>query len=557
MAPHPRRFIIFNNPPSAAIVNNHDTWADTTFVWHKLLLRDSPSPEPEPEPEPEPDTAPAATPSNPDQTIPSPPSVLLRRLAAVDEGGDTTVAGGGHETLSQSRFRDAPSPLGLRAGVGAEAEAEAEGPSPTSSALMPPPARQPRRSGAKRARRSEVEEGDDEDVGGPGRAGVYANNLWGEGEEESYAVWEREATRVGMRGRADDTVEDSFEGATELQGEYCSGAAPCSWLTMIDSLVAGTQLLPPPSASAATASQLPPRAHRSLHPRHSNILAGLHAPDSQSQPAPTPSHLPEYTFSTTSDSTSNQSNLTLSSPALPPNLPWDHFAVRDLLGLRAGLARQGARGSVQASVLGLVVDVSEPREVGERGKRRAGFEVEDPSGGRMSVVLWEEWVGSWHGVVRRGDIVFLGGEQTETHVPSNALRHFLTRSLLTHPRLQTSSSTCTPPSSRPSRPTPRSRARRSAGGWSSSTRPTRATASRRSGAKAAPRRSGSCGWSSGRGWPTGACSKERVGTAEQRLAARGTKAPCIQSTGTKEPKYQRNSCIEPALPHVYIQERQD
>ena len=93
-------------------------------------------------------------------------------------------------------------------------------------------------------------------------------------------------------------------------------------------------------------------------------------------------------------------------------MPWDHFNLRDLVALRAGLARQGQRaGCVQASVLGLVVDVAEPREFGERGKRRAGFEVEDPSGGRVSVVLWEEWVSSWHGVVRRGDVVFLGGQR--------------------------------------------------------------------------------------------------------------------------------------------------
>lgn len=104
---------------------------------------------------------------------------------------------------------------------------------------------------------------------------------------------------------------------------------------------------------------------------------------------------------------STESSFCTSSPALPPNLLWDHFALRELLSLRATLASH--RGSVQASVLGLVVNVTEPREVGDQGKRRAGFEVEDPSGGRVGIVLWEEWVESWHGVVRRGDVVFLGG----------------------------------------------------------------------------------------------------------------------------------------------------
>jgi len=213
--PHrPRRFIIFNDPPSTTTVRDHDTWLNTNFTWHKLLIPRSPSPEPAPDDEPELDMAPMATPGNPDQAIPSPPSVLLGRLAAFKDGADM-MAAVADESLSQ--FRDAPSPPKLHAGHDhgrAPAERPSSSvPSRTSSALMPPPARQPRRSVAKRARESGLSEA--EEAAGQAQ-GLYAHNLWGEGEEESYAVWQAEATRV--EAGADETVEDSFEGTPQWQG---------------------------------------------------------------------------------------------------------------------------------------------------------------------------------------------------------------------------------------------------------------------------------------------------------------------------------------------------
>lgn len=179
---------------------------------------------------------------------------------------------------------------------------------------------------------------------------------------------------------------------------------------LISGELAGTQLLPPPRPSQAA----PGPSQRSARHSTRNMLRGL-----TSQPPPA-SYLNNETLSTTDDSTSN--SFPMSDPALPPNLPWDHFTLRTLRSLRATLTKRPTT-SIAASVLGLVVDVSEVRDVGG-GKRRAGFSVEDGSGARCVVVLWEEWVQSWAGVVRRGDVVFLGGESTPF---DSAQRPFSTR----------------------------------------------------------------------------------------------------------------------------------
>lgn len=92
----------------------------------------------------------------------------------------------------------------------------------------------------------------------------------------------------------------------------------------------------------------------------------------------------------------------------PPRFPWDPSSTRPLVAMHNILLHAGAK-STRVSLLACVIDVRMPTGIAS-GKTRAEWDLADSSGALISLTLWGDTATAWCGVIRRGDVVFLGGQ---------------------------------------------------------------------------------------------------------------------------------------------------
>lgn len=176
-------FIVFNSPPRLSVLLDHQTWLDNEFTWSSTsselvsatdTLRDEPS-----------------------SSWPSVSSILAR-------------------DITESQFQDAISLMpateevsAVEAPLPTSAEpprASWEGPPVLTPPVPTPTADKPR-----------------EHLG----RGVYANNVFGDADESSYAVYKDDSRWATERATPADevTVEDSFEAGTPWQGRSLAGSS--------------------------------------------------------------------------------------------------------------------------------------------------------------------------------------------------------------------------------------------------------------------------------------------------------------------------------------------
>lgn len=121
----------------------------------------------------------------------------------------------------------------------------------------------------------------------------------------------------------------------------------------------------------------------------------------------------------------------------PPLFIWELSSLTTFDRFRGILADYTAarkRSKPSVSFLAAVIDIQAARHVGTGGKQKAEWHLQDPTGQQVTLHIWGSGADVVCDVVRRGDIIFVGGEP---HL-STARRFALTISLYQ----QTQSSAC-------------------------------------------------------------------------------------------------------------------
>jgi hypothetical protein len=112
--------------------------------------------------------------------------------------------------------------------------------------------------------------------------------------------------------------------------------------------------------------------------------------------------------------------MSMLSVGAPPRFDWHKWDLVQFDALRGLLSNKPYGGKpVRVSVLAVIVDIRPMREVG-RGKYVAEWDLADPTGQNVRFSLWGSGGDELSSLVRREDVVWIGGEGFRTPEAASA-----------------------------------------------------------------------------------------------------------------------------------------